>query len=187
VMQVYNTQAEIGWQHFVRGQIIIAWGSIINNHLATQKTHKFNAEQWGTNLLSINWKYILQLWEARNQETHGDTPKKSEVIKRQNMIDEVLHIQSTHTDLPLTARQLISRDQISLRSMSTASISGYLYGAKLVAEAASKYGRKVDQQTLIRFIDSHQQERYMTRRKEKKKKRNKKKSSVTQVIATEKI
>jgi hypothetical protein len=155
VMQVYNTQANIGWQHFVRGRIIIAWGSMISNHLATQKTHIFNAEQWGTNLLSINWKYILQLWEARNKETHGDTPKKSEVIKRQNMIDELLHIKSTHTDLPLTAR-----DQISLRSMSTASITGYLYGAKLVAEAASRYGRKVDQQTLIRFIDSQQQERY---------------------------
>jgi hypothetical protein len=107
---------------------------------------------------------------VRNKEVRGDTPKKSEVIKRQNMIDEVVHIQSTHTDLPLTAKQLKSRDQISLQSMSTALISAYLYGAKLVAEAASKYGRNVDQQTLIRFIESQQQERDMTRWKKKKKK-----------------
>jgi hypothetical protein len=54
-----------------------------------------------------------QLCEVRNKEINGETPDKSEVIRRQNMIDKVLHIQSTHIDLPLAARQLISRDQIS--------------------------------------------------------------------------
>jgi hypothetical protein len=114
VMQIYNEQANIGWQHFAQGRIIIEWGNFINKHLATQKKYTFNAEQWGTKLLSINWKYILQLWDVQNLEVHGETSKKSKVIKRQNKIDEVLHIQSTHKDLPLIARQLISRDPISL-------------------------------------------------------------------------
>jgi hypothetical protein len=85
------------------------------------------------------------------------------------MIEEIIHIQSTHTDPPLAARQLISRNPTSLQSKSTSSISAYLYGAKLVAEAAQKYDRNLDQQTLDKFIQSWQPARNI-RRKEKQNK-----------------
>jgi hypothetical protein len=81
------------------------------------------------------------------------------------MIEEILHIQSTHIDLPLTARQLISRNQTSLQSMSTSSISAYLYGAKLVAEAARKHGRNLDQLTLNKFFDHDSQQGIQKERK----------------------
>jgi hypothetical protein len=170
VMIAYQSQVNIGWQHFTRGRVIIEWGNLINKHQAKQKKYKFNAEKWGARLISIHWKHILKIWEVRNREVNGETPTQSNIIKRQNMIEEILYIQSTHTDLPLTARQLISRNITSLRSMSTSSIPAYLYGAKLVAEAARKYGRNLDQQTLDKFIKA-QQPAQNTR---KKKKRNKK-------------
>jgi hypothetical protein len=106
---------------------------------------------------------------------NGETMIQSEVIKRQDMIEEIRHIQSTNADLPLTARLLISRDQTSLQSISTSSISAYLYGSKLVAEAACKYGRNIDQQTLNKFIESRQP----VRDKKCKKKRNKIKATST--------
>jgi hypothetical protein len=37
VMQAYNEQASIGWQHFARGRMIIAWGTLINQHIAKQR------------------------------------------------------------------------------------------------------------------------------------------------------
>jgi hypothetical protein len=40
--------------------------------------------------------------------------------------------------------------------MNTALILAYLYGAKLVTEAARKYGQNLDQQTLNRFLKSQQ-------------------------------
>jgi ribonuclease HI len=177
VMTAYQSQEHIGWHHFTRGRVIIEWGNLINKHVAKQKKYTFNAEQWGTRLISIHWKYILKIWEVRNNEVNGETLVQSNIIRRQNMIEEIIHIQSTHTDLPVTVRQLIARNTTSLRSMSTSSISAYLYGAKLVAEAARKYGRNLDQQTLDKFIESRQQAR-STRRK---KKRNEKVASAIPV------
>jgi hypothetical protein len=58
-------------------------------------------------LMSIDWEYILQIWEDRNKAANGDTPAKAESIRRNNMIDNILHIQAMHTDLPLSISHLI--------------------------------------------------------------------------------
>jgi hypothetical protein len=68
-----STQELIGWQHLARGRMTIEWGHSINQHLANQDKYKINAEQWGAKILSINWKYILQIWQQRNTEVHGTT------------------------------------------------------------------------------------------------------------------
>jgi hypothetical protein len=57
------------------------------------------------------------------------------------MIEERIDIQEVYTQLPLFARNLISHDTASLRAMSTKSISDYLYGARIVAEAARVHGQ----------------------------------------------
>jgi hypothetical protein len=62
--------------------MIIAWGTLINQHIAKQKKYTFNAEQWGTKLMNINWKYILKLWDIRNKEIKGETPTQVESIRR---------------------------------------------------------------------------------------------------------
>jgi hypothetical protein len=66
------------------------WSTITYLHnddkLLTQKIGE-------SKLLTINWKYILELWELRNKEVHSDTPTKAISIKRQHMIDKILHIQ----------------------------------------------------------------------------------------------
>jgi hypothetical protein len=76
----------------------------------------------------------LELWELRNKEVHGETPEKIEIIRRQSMIDEIKHIQMAHAHLSASARALIRRDVISLRAMTTSSITAYLYGAKELVE-----------------------------------------------------
>jgi hypothetical protein len=126
VMQVYNDQANKGWKNVIRGKMFIAWGTLINKHLSNQKKYTFDAEHWGTTIMTINWKYILQLWEVRNKEAKGETPEKAESIRRRAMIEEIKQIQETQVNVSLFARNLISRDIILLRAMSISSITSYL-------------------------------------------------------------
>jgi hypothetical protein len=151
VMQVYNDQANIGWQHFVCGKMLIKGGTLINKHLSNQKKYMFNAK-----LMTIHWKYILQLWEARNKEVKGETPEQAESIRRRDMIEEIKQIQETNVNLPLFARNLISRDIVLLRAMSTSSITAYLYGARTEAEAAHEHGKDLNQRILKHYFKSRQ-------------------------------
>jgi hypothetical protein len=95
----------------------------------------FNTKHWGAKLLPINWKYILLLWDVQNNEVHRETPNKAEHIQHQKMIDETTHIQSTLQDISIEDSKLINRDAASLRSMTTTSISTYLFGARMLAES----------------------------------------------------
>jgi hypothetical protein len=38
-MKVYDNQTNIGWQHFVRGRMVIDWGRLINDHLSKQQQY----------------------------------------------------------------------------------------------------------------------------------------------------
>jgi hypothetical protein len=126
----------------------IEWGHLINEHLSKRREYSFNAEHWGAKLLAINWNYILELWKLRNSDVHGDTPEKTETIRRTTMIVEILHIQTSLNFLAMLDRQLISRDETSLREMSTTSISSYLYGARMLAESTSDEDRQQGMQLI---------------------------------------
>jgi hypothetical protein len=42
-----NSQQQIiGWQHFIRVRLSIAWGKTINRHLDKLKLHPIHAEKW---------------------------------------------------------------------------------------------------------------------------------------------
>jgi hypothetical protein len=84
---------------FVRGSLTIEWGNLINNHLPQQQCYSFTAEYWGMKIMSINWKYVLKLWSMRNAEVTGETTEQTKVIRQQQMIDEVIHIQNTNLHL----------------------------------------------------------------------------------------
>jgi hypothetical protein len=73
VMRVYENPQRLGWDHFVRVRMLIEQGNLINSHLSKQSRYSFNAEHWGSKVMSINWKYILQLWDVRNKELKGET------------------------------------------------------------------------------------------------------------------
>jgi hypothetical protein len=73
------------------------------------------------------------------------------------MLVEITDIRQAHLHLRLFAGNLISQDIVSLRAMSTTSIESYLYGAWMVAEAARKHGKELDQRTLKKFLKTRQQ------------------------------
>jgi hypothetical protein len=156
VMEAYKQQDNLGWYHFVRGRITIEWGNLISNHFSQQQRYPFTAEYWGSKIMSINWKYIFQLWSLCNTEVNGETSEKTESIKRQHTINEILHIQNTHSHLPHSARDLINRDLQSLWAMNTSSISVYLYGARMLVEMACQQHQDTGQHTLLQYFQHHQ-------------------------------
>jgi hypothetical protein len=152
VMLVYNEQANLGWNHFIRGRMLIQWGTIINNHLEKKSKYKFKAEHWRSKLLSINWKYILKLWIMRNTEVKGETPVESEVIRRDDMINDILHLQSLSGHLPRTAQDIVFIDATALRNMKTSTISAHLYAVRMLIESSRTHQTIPGQQSITDFF-----------------------------------
>jgi hypothetical protein len=132
IAPVIAIQQSIGWGHFVRDRMAIEWGNVINHHISSKPTIHQNAEHWGTKLLKINWKYILELWAIRNDEVKGSTLEEQNSNLRQDMIDEILFLQQRYPDLPFDLRMLINNDREKLETMSTNALISYLYGTKLI-------------------------------------------------------
>ena len=72
----YSTQTTIGWKHFLRGRISIHWASLINGEpkdndleivVEQNKTKSINPITWGSGLLHILWKHVLNFWKVRNE------------------------------------------------------------------------------------------------------------------------
>ena len=85
-------QDNIGWDQFVRGRIAIEWGHTINNHLQSINNDIYTAEKWATELIKINFKHVLLLWETRNKEEHGQSVEEIEIKKTQRLLQEVRYI-----------------------------------------------------------------------------------------------
>lgn len=68
IQQAFQHQSEIGWDHFVRGSILLTWGTFINDNFANQH---YDAEAWGTKLIDINFEHLLLFWEHRCQNEYG--------------------------------------------------------------------------------------------------------------------
>jgi hypothetical protein len=101
VTSVSAIQQTIGWDHFTRGRMAIEWDNLINSHIATKPHIKINAEDWGTKLFKIHWKYILELWDIRNSEVKGASPEEQNINLRQDMIQEITYLQKQNPDRPL--------------------------------------------------------------------------------------
>ena len=85
-------QKAIGWRHFIRGRISIEWGKCIQDHIQQFEITGITADEWGSTLLSINWKNILTIWKARNAKEHGNTTEEQEEINCKNCIQEIENI-----------------------------------------------------------------------------------------------
>jgi hypothetical protein len=72
------------------------------------------------------------------------------------MIKDILDLQRRTTHLPLFVRALMSRDEVSLRAMSMASITAYLYGMHKFTEEAKNHNNEPGQQTKKQFFTQRQ-------------------------------
>jgi sugar phosphate permease len=68
------------------------------------------------------------------------------------MIQEIIHIQNTHSHLSMDARSLIDRDIKSLQAMTQSALTAYLYGAQMVVQAERNHPEERGQPTIQTFF-----------------------------------
>jgi hypothetical protein len=132
IQQALETQQNIGWRNFVRGRISMEWGEIINTHIQIENITDETAEKWGTKLININWKYILQMWNLRNEDTIGKTLEEKTLKKKRKVLNELQHIIDTNPDMPSHNLDLLRIDEIEYERMQMNQVDNLLYGAKIL-------------------------------------------------------
>ena len=142
IIAATNKQQDIGWEHFVRGRITIKWGELINQHLRDQKIQpeEMDAEKWGMKLININFKYLLEMWELRNQEVFGTTPEQIEKNKVIQCLEEVKYIQEMNQDCSAFERDWLFEDIEELSKQNSNRLEIWLHGARIFAKANEKNG-----------------------------------------------
>jgi hypothetical protein len=103
-----------------------------DHHIASKTTIKRHAEDWGTKLLKINWKYILELWDIRNDEVKGSNLEEQNSNLRRDMMDEIIYLQQQNPDLPFEMQLFLNIDREALEAKATIALISYLYGVKLL-------------------------------------------------------
>lgn len=72
----FNDQTEIGWEHVLYGRIAKRWKLQATKRGGEQGTDI--SDPWVRKMISLNWKFGLELWHYRNELVHGrDGPAMS--------------------------------------------------------------------------------------------------------------
>jgi hypothetical protein len=131
---VIREQNQIGWDHFMRGRLVISWEAIIKEHLRQYQIKNTNAEQWAIEMLNINWKHILAIWNQRNKETLGDTEEEKQERQKNTLIRQIQNLQQKHPNIPQTHRDLIDATEETLVELTEAQLAAYLHGANIITK-----------------------------------------------------
>jgi hypothetical protein len=92
------------------------------------------AEQWGSELLYINWKHILKIWRERCDDLHGRSPEQIEAFKKRRQLEEMQHIQKNNTNLEHTKNEWIFEDSNELLKINSKALATWIYGAKIISK-----------------------------------------------------
>jgi hypothetical protein len=112
--------------------------------------------QCGENILQINWKFFLKIWNQKTKEVYGKTPQEVAATQKQDMIIEMQYLQQKYEALPLATRELMNADLATLEAMSNNQLSSYLYGVRLLTKTAKPMAQFRTQTLLTSFFPPQQ-------------------------------
>jgi hypothetical protein len=69
--QAYRAQSVIGWDDFMKGQIVRQWETYISFHIR-QKQIGLPAKEWAEKLIIAIWDHLHWIWTFRNRVLHED-------------------------------------------------------------------------------------------------------------------
>ena len=132
LLQAYEEQAIIGWDHFLRGRLSLVWAHLAQFHLETQGISNIcmSAERWGRRIISINWIGVLSLWECRNSEEHGDTQEEQTIKSKAKLISEAIAIQATKFPISYVDREYLFRSIEDLEKYSLGGLTNWIRNAR---------------------------------------------------------
>ena len=135
IQQAFRHQSKIGWDHFVRGRISITWGNLLNDTITKQQ---FDAEKWGTQIIDINFKYLLLFWEQRCMNEHGTTSEEQESKLKTKLLNEILHMQQTSYPRNENDAKIIHHDFEALSKLNSNQLQDWIVGASIIYNICKK-------------------------------------------------
>ena len=108
----------------------IEWGNLVHQHITQNNLKGITQEQWGSQLLEINWKHVLKIWTARNGVEHGTNHQEQEGITKRKLIEEIEYIYNRNEEILI--QSIASFDLEELNSLNTSQLSTYLYSMKIL-------------------------------------------------------
>jgi hypothetical protein len=71
LIEAYDEQSKIGWNHFARGRWSDKWAALYNEAIKNNTTTKVTAESWGCSIIQQIWEGIILIWIRRNTLIYG--------------------------------------------------------------------------------------------------------------------
>lgn len=89
LIEAIEEQNNIGWDHFIKGRLSKKWHRILPNTLQYKPSskHLLKPEQWAKQMICINWKYVLELWNNRNLIVHREENNQQLSSKKMTYIN----------------------------------------------------------------------------------------------------
>jgi hypothetical protein len=111
---VVNSQATIGWQHFLFGRFSKEWSTAQRLHIvaADQNADKYSGSAWTAQIITHLWRAIHALWGIRNEALHG--PSNQATTKRDRIEPLISALYSRQLEIPL-ADQIMFRKPLNER------------------------------------------------------------------------
>jgi hypothetical protein len=137
--QAVSNQANIGWEHFLRGRLSQCWRQVFISYLPWQdKKRETKADTWLWKVIHAFWDYSFSIWEARNLTVHGrtETAKEGKLLKTLKREVKTLY-QSFATDphmVPQSRKNLFDKPQDYLLQLPTSYIHCWLLSVREAIE-----------------------------------------------------
>ena len=84
-----RSQGYIGFGHFFLGKISQQWLDLFLPHIPSDPSHP-DRYKWGSQVVEFTLRKMINLWEIRNKDVHGNTDKEIEEIKKRRVTAEIL-------------------------------------------------------------------------------------------------
>merc|ERR1712086_957601 len=82
-----KNQERIGFEFFFLGKISQQWLNLYTDiEPDTSNTQRYS---WGSKIIELTLNKMIELWEIRNKEVHGETDEEIELIRKRRAIDEI--------------------------------------------------------------------------------------------------
>jgi hypothetical protein len=128
LVQAYQEQSEIGWDHLLRGRTSLKWSAAYRASIAGSRQQQVDPMPWNKQVILALWAYTRNLWQFRNGIVHGQTVEaaaeleytrlKAAVTCEYAQFDTDPHVISAQFNALFTRRSLHERLKMDRDSLS---------------------------------------------------------------------
>ena len=82
--------------------------------------------------------YVLKIWRQRCEDVHGSTKIDMDMLKKEKLMQEIEHIQSTNMELMTKNSDWIHEDIEELSKLDNNELEAWFYGANIISKINQK-------------------------------------------------